>query len=53
MLPGDTTEIVYTVLGPANLGQPGDVPPTLVVTPGVNPTVTSVDPYRTCAVVGQ
>ena len=53
MLPGETTEIVYTVLGPANLGQPGDVPPTLVVTPGVNPTVTSVDPYRTCAVVGQ
>jgi hypothetical protein len=53
MLPGETTEMVYTVLGPANVGQPGDVPPTLVVTPGVNPTVTSVDPYRTCAVVGQ
>ncbi len=50
MLPGETTEIIYTVLGPANVGQPGDVPPTLVVTPGVNPTVTSVDPYQTCAV---
>jgi cytoskeletal protein RodZ len=53
MLPGETTEIVYTMLGPANVGQPGDVPPTLVVTPGVNPTVTSVDAYRTCAVGGQ
>ena len=49
MLPGQTTEIVYTVLGPANVGQPGDVPPSLVLTPGVNPWVTSVDDYRTCA----
>jgi hypothetical protein len=52
MLPGDTTETVFTVLGPANVGEAGDVPPSLVLTPGVNPWVTSVDGYRTCGAVG-
>jgi len=52
LLPGETTEITYTVLGPDNVGKPGDVPPTLVVTPGVNPLVTSVDQYRSCAAAG-
>ena len=47
--PGTSTEVVFIVLGPAGtVGTAADVPPSLVLTPGVNPWVTSVDPYRNC-----
>ena len=49
LTPGTSTELVFTVLGPAGvLGSPTDVPPTLVLTPGVTPWVASVDSYRDC-----
>jgi len=53
LLPGTTTEVVFTVLGPAvTSGGPADVPPSLAVTPGVNPLVSSVGEYRSCTSVG-
>jgi hypothetical protein len=49
MTPGTSAEVVFTVLGPAGvIGSPADVPTALVLTPGVNPWVTSVDAYRHC-----
>ncbi len=53
LLPQTSTEIVFTVVGPAGeIGGPNDVPPTLILTPGVNPWVTSVVDYQDCAVPG-
>ncbi|HEY4992576.1 MAG TPA: DUF4012 domain-containing protein, partial [Nakamurella sp.] len=47
--PGSSTELVFTIVGPpGTTGTPADVPPALVVTPGVNPTATSVEGYRDC-----
>ena len=48
MLPGTTTEVTFTVLGPAGGGTAADVEPTLILTPGVKPWTTSVDEYRVC-----
>lgn len=50
LLPQTSTEVVFTIVGPAGeIGGPNDVPPTLILTPGVNPWVTSVADYQTCA----
>ena len=46
--PGASTELVFTVLGPAGGPAANDVAPSLVVTPGVTSWATSVDPYRVC-----
>jgi hypothetical protein len=49
LLPQTSTEIVFTLVGPAGeIGGPNDVPPSLILTPGVNPWVTSVADYQTC-----
>ena len=49
LLPGDSTELTFTVVGPAgSVGGPGDVPPSLILTPGVNPWVTSVEDFQGC-----
>ena len=47
---GSSTEVRFTVLGPvvAAAGDATDVPPSLVVTPGVHPWVSSVGGYRQC-----
>ncbi len=51
--PGASTELVFTVLGAAGLsGAAADVPPTLEVTPGVQPVEQSVGEYRTCQAGG-
>ena len=51
LLPQTSTEIVFIMVGPAGeIGGPNDVPPTLVLTPGVNPWVTSVADYQPCVV---
>ncbi len=48
--PQTSTQIVFTLVGPAGeIGGPNDVPPTLTLTPGVNPWVTSVADYQACA----
>lgn len=50
LLPQTSTEIDFTMVGPAGeIGGPNDVPPALILTPGVNPWVTSVADYQTCA----
>jgi hypothetical protein len=50
LLPQTSTEVVFTVVGPAGeIGGPNDVPPRLILTPGVNPWVTSVADYQACA----
>ncbi len=46
--PGGVGEVDFSVLGPPPLGAAADIVPTLVLTPGVNPWVESVDPYRPC-----
>ena len=47
--PGTSTELTFTVFtAPDGDGMTGDVQPTLQVTPGVTPWVTSVDTYREC-----
>ena len=46
--PGSTAELVVTVLGPVGGTAAPDVVPSLVLTPGVTPWVTSVEPYRAC-----
>ncbi|MGS0683833.1 DUF4012 domain-containing protein [Nakamurella sp. GG22] len=46
--PGKSTELVFTVLGPAGGTAATDVNPALIVTPGVKTWDTSVDPYRVC-----
>jgi hypothetical protein len=49
LVPAATTELTFTVLGPANAdGIADDVQPNLVLTPGVTPWVSSVDKYRDC-----
>ncbi len=51
MTPGSSTEMTFTVLGPGNVdGIPDDITPELMLTPGVEPWVTSVDSYRDCRV---
>ncbi len=49
LAPGATTELVFTVRGPSTIGTPADVAPTLVLTPGVNPWRTTVDPFEACS----
>ncbi len=49
LTPGTTAEVVYTVLGPPGAaGTPADLPPTLALTPGVNPWVSSVTEFPPC-----
>ena len=49
--PGSSTELTFTVLGPANSnGLPDDIEPGLVLTPGVRPWTQSVEEYRNCRV---
>lgn len=51
MAPGSSTELVFTILGPGNVdGIPDDITPELMLTPGIEPWVTSVDSYRDCRV---
>ena len=51
MTPGSSTEMTFTVLGPGNVdGIPDDITPQLMLTPGIEPWVTSVDSYRDCRV---
>ena len=50
LLPGQSTELIFTVVGPAGVvGGPDDVPPSLTLTPGVNPWVTSVGELQNCS----
>ncbi len=49
LAPGATTELVFTVRGPRTIGTPVDVTPTLVLTPGVNPWRSTVDPFKPCS----
>ncbi len=47
--PDSTTEFVITVLGPVGATDDAqEVVPSLVLTPGVTPWTTSVEPYRVC-----
>ena len=51
MSPGTSTELVFTILGPGNVdGIPDDITPELMLTPGIEPWVTTVDSYRDCRV---
>src|SRR6478752_6438975 len=46
---GTSTELVFTVTAPAPPGgAPDPVTPQLILTPGVTPWVTSVQPYAGC-----
>jgi hypothetical protein len=50
LTPGESTELTFTVLTAAGgSGDSSETPPSLVVTPGVHPTKTSVADYRTCS----
>ncbi|MEP6560717.1 MAG: DUF4012 domain-containing protein [Nakamurella sp.] len=46
--PGESTAVTFTVLGPPDVGSAADVPPSLVLTPGVNEWVSSVADYQAC-----
>ena len=46
--PGDSTAVTFTVLGPPDVGTADDVPPSLILTPGVNEWVSSVADYQRC-----
>ena len=49
LAPGSSAEMTFTVLGPVT--EPGsstDIPPSLMLTPGVRPWISSVGGYRTC-----
>ena len=49
--PGASTDLTFTVLGPANSdGRPDDIEPHLVLTPGVRAWTQSVAQYRDCRV---
>ena len=51
--PRTSAELTFTVLGAAGgSGDASELPPSLVVTPGVHPTVTSVGKYRACSPAG-
>ncbi len=51
MAPGSTTELTFNLLGPGNVdGIPDDITPELMLTPGIEPWLTSVESYRDCRV---
>src|SRR6478752_7334016 len=51
---GTSTELVFTVTAPAPpAGTANPITPQLILTPGVNPWVESVEPYQGCPASGQ
>jgi len=48
LAPGESTAVTFTVLGPPDIGSVKDVPPALILTPGVNEWVSSMTDYKTC-----
>jgi len=46
--PGESTAVTFTVLGPQDVGSATDVPPALILTPGVNEWISSMTDYQTC-----
>ncbi len=52
LTPGESTELVFSVLAPAVAGSETAVVPRLEVTPGVHPTTLSVDEYPSCGTTG-
>ncbi len=47
--PGQSTDLIFRVAAPPSEGETADVTATIAATPGVNPWVTSVEPYPACS----